>query len=110
MLASLWAGVRELLNSSAVYRARLDEWAEPPLGMGAGPESDISLSVSVSSLRSWWEWAWRGRDRWEEQRALRLQARLAGLELRCLLILEAAQPQHRVHRTVQEPEAGPTQP
>ena len=78
--------------------------------MGAGPESDISLSVSVSSLRSWWEWAWRGRDRWEEHLALRLQARLAGLELRCLLILEAAQPQHRVHRTVQEPEAGPTQP
>ena len=59
----------------------------PPRGMGAGAESDISLSVSVSSRRSWWEWAWRGRERWEEQRALRLHARRAGLELRCLHII-----------------------
>ena len=40
--------MRELENSSAVYSAFLDEWAEPV--RVRGPESDISDSVSVSSL------------------------------------------------------------
>ena len=51
-LVSLCAGVRELLNSSAVYRALREECAEPILVSGP---SDSSESVSVSSLRSCWE-------------------------------------------------------
>ena len=49
-LASLCAGVNALLNNSEVYKALLDEWAEPILVSGPAPPSDSSESVSVSSL------------------------------------------------------------